>query len=95
MKKLGKLTVNEMRDYVPLNPEEQMAMKGGLNPVQWVYIVYYTLKIAKEARDLIKESQTPTPSGSSVTRVYGPDSVLTADGNKIYYPDSLYLGSGN
>lgn len=98
MKKLGKLTLNEMQDYVALSPQEQMKMKGGMTPYQWVYTVYTAWKIAGEIHDAIKGSgnqNTPTSSGSGIIKVYQPDSVVTASGIKIYYPDSVYIGSGN
>lgn len=98
MKKLGKLTMNEMQDFVPLNPEEQMAMKGGIGP--WTRLFPLAWEITKIVYDLVTRSgstsqDSATPSGSNVTKIYGPDSVVTVDGTRIYYPDSVYLGSGN
>jgi hypothetical protein len=97
MKKLGKLTLNEMQDFVPLQAEEQMAMKGGvMTPYQWAYVVYTAWKVSKEIMELVNGSnRSTTSSGSNVTKIYGPDSVVTVDGTKIYYPDSVYAGSGN
>jgi len=95
MKKLTKLTLNEMQDFVPLEKEEQIALKGG-NPIslyQWASAAYLAWKISKEIMEAINSKNTP--STVPYTRVYGPDSVVTKDGTKIYYPDSMYLGSGN
>ena len=88
MKKLGKLTLNEMQDYVPLNTEEQMAMKGGMSPSHWVYVVYTAWKLSKEIMETINGSggsTTPScPPGS--THAYEPDSVKLGSGAIIYNP---------
>ena len=95
MKKLGKLSLNEMRDYAPIHAEEQRTMKGGVSLYHWAYAVYTAWKISKEIREMINESGgSTTPSGSNIIRMYGPDSVVTSDGTKIYYPDSVHVGSG-
>jgi hypothetical protein len=96
MKKLGKLTLNEMQGYAPINAEEQMAMKGGtLPPSQWIPYIVAAWKMAKDIMEMVNGSgSSATPSGSNIIRMYGPDSVVTSDGTKIYYPDSVYVGSG-
>ncbi len=98
MKKLGKLNLNEMQDFAPLSPEEQMAMKGGFAGL-WIRIIYMAWQISKDISNEINggsgSNQSQGVPGSGITRVYGPDSVEMADGTKIYYPDSLYIGSGN
>lgn len=43
MKKLGKLTLNEMQEFAPLSPQEQMEMKGGISKT-WLYIGYVVAK---------------------------------------------------
>lgn len=84
MKKLGKLTVNEMGDYVPLNSEEQMAMKGGtvMTAYHWVSAVYTAWKVSKEIMELVNGSggsTTPScPPGSS--SVHQADSVVFNNG---------------
>jgi hypothetical protein len=98
MKKLGKLSLNEMQGYATINPEEQMAIKGGvMTPYHWAYIIYTAWKISKDVMDMVNASgSSSTPSGSNIIRMYGPDSVVvTSDGTKVYYPDSVYVGSGN
>jgi len=81
MKKLGKLTLNEMQEYVPLNAEEQMAMKGGTSPGQWVYMIYYAWKLAGEINGAIKGSGGS--SQGSTLDIYGLDSAKI-EGSTIY-----------
>lgn len=82
MKKLGKLTLNEMQGYAPINAEEQMTMKGGATLYHWAYAVYTAWKISKEIREMINES------GSSATPSCPPGSV------SIYQPDSIKFDNG-
>jgi len=87
MKKLAKLTLNEMQEYVALSPQEQMAMKGGvMTPYQWGQLVYTAWKIAGEVNDAIKGSggsSTPgCPPGSIY--VHQSDSTIFNNGIKTY-----------
>jgi len=94
MKKLGKLTLNEMQDYVALSPQEQMTMKGGMTPYQWVYTVYTAWKIAGEIHDAIKGSGG-TSQGSSI-EIYGLDSAKVVGSDVyIYGLDSAKISIGS
>jgi hypothetical protein len=64
MKKLGKLTLNEMQEYAPLSPQEQMGMKGGISKT-WLYIGYV---VAKELyNEYFSGSGSTTPVVSEPT----------------------------
>lgn len=94
MKKLGKLTVNEMRDYVPLNSEEQMAMKGGIvmTPYHWISAIYTAWKLSKEIMEMVNGSGGSSQGSTINVDVYGSDSVKVLDsGIYIYQPDSTRI----
>ena len=62
MKKLGKLTLNELQEFAPLSPQEQMGMKGGISKT-WLYIGYV---VAKELyNEYVKGSGSASPVISS------------------------------
>lgn len=95
MKKLGKLTLNEMQEYAPLSTQEQMSMKGGISKT-WLYIGYV---IAKElyneyvngsgsASPVVSEPQFPEKISS-----YGPHYIkVSPDGSiEITGSDSSHL----
>lgn len=83
MKKLAKLTLNEMQEYVALSPQEQMAMKGGvMTPYQWGQLVYTAWKIAGEVNDAIKGS------GGSSTPSCPPGSI------SVHQSDSTFFDNG-
>lgn len=85
MKKLGKLTLNEMQDFVPLQAEEQMAMKGGvMTPYQWAYVVYTAWKVSKEIMELVNGSSTTPSCPPGSVSVYSPDSTVFDNGIKAY-----------
>ena len=95
MKKLGKLTLNEMQEYAPLSPQEQMEMKGGISKT-WLYLGYL---IAKELYDeYFKGSGSqPASSGAIEVGIRGSDStIIDKDGTvKIYRPDSVGITIGS
>lgn len=85
MKKLTKLTLNEMQDFVPLEKEEQIALKGG-NPIslyQWASAAYLAWKISKEIMEAVRGSGSCScPPGS--TYVYEADSAKFTNGTVVY-----------
>jgi hypothetical protein len=87
MKKLGKLTLNEMQGYAPIDAEEQMAMKGGtLPPSQWIPYIVAAWKMAKDIMEMVNGSGGSTspscPPGS--ISIHQPDSVVFDNGIKVY-----------
>jgi hypothetical protein len=94
MKKLGKLTLNEMQGYAPIDAEEQMAMKGGtLPPSQWIPYIVAAWKMAKDIMEMVNGSGGSTspscPPGS--THIYESDSVKLGSGTVIYNPKLVCL----
>lgn len=86
MKKLGKLSLNEMRDYAPIHAEEQRTMKGGtLPPVQWVPYIVSAWKMAKEIREMINGSGGSSQGSNLNVEVYGLDSAKVVGSNIYIY----------
>ena len=76
-----------MQDYVALSPQEQMTMKGGMTPYQWVYTVYTAWKLAGEINDVIKGSGgSAAPFNRPQGNIYiqEADSVFLPNGISIY-----------
>lgn len=90
MKKLGKLTLNEMQGYAPINAEEQMAMKGGtLPPSQWVPYIVAAWKMAKDIMAMINGS------GGSVTPSCPPGSISIHQADSVVFNNGITVyGSG-
>ncbi len=97
MKKLGKLNLNEMQDFAPLSPEEQMAMKGGtgglwlrLIPVAWELAEkIYEVFIGSEEKETTIQIVSPSSSGNSKVGVYGSSYIRLSDGTEIINSDSV------
>lgn|SRR5690606_17013689 len=93
MKKLGKLSLNEMQGYAPVHAEEQKAMKGGtITPAQWVPYIVGAWKMAKDIMEMINGSGSGSSSqGSNLNvEVYGLDSAKVVGSNiYIYGLDSV------
>src|SRR5690554_1263377 len=86
MKKLGKLTLNEMHEFVPLNAEEQMAMKGG----NWFRLIPIAWELAKGIHGLIYGSGSSSQETSNCaclpgsTYIQEADSIFLSNGTAIY-----------
>jgi hypothetical protein len=92
MKKLKKLTLNEMQDYAPLPTQEQISMKGG-NAYSYYRIVSVAWELSKTIAEYIWGSggssqgstNYPCPEGS--IKVEEADSIMVNDiqiyGSKI------------
>ncbi len=87
MKKLRKLKISEMQDYVAIEAQKQMNMKGGnfryipISPLVW--------ELTKRLQTLIYGSNSSPstascacPTGS--TYIYESDSTKLGDGTLIY-----------
>ena len=87
MKKLRKLTLNEMQDYAPLSTHEQISMKGG-NAYSYYRIVTVAWEVSKTLAEFFwgsgstsKDSSSPCPPDS--IEIHGIDSVMVGD-IKVY-----------
>jgi hypothetical protein len=92
MKKLGKLTLNEMQEFSPLSPEEQMGMKGGMANF-WGYMAW---EVEKGSHNEIVCGSGSTSQGASTIRGELSGIQPTISGSRsfqyngmiqIYYPD--------
>lgn len=93
MKKLGKLTLNEMQGFAPLSPQEQMVMKGGnLN-----FRGYMVGEVVKGSYHEIVCGSGSTSQGASTIweesnvirhHVSGSRNLYYNGMIQIYYPDA-------
>lgn len=92
MKKLGKLTLNEMQEFAPLSPQEQMGMKGG---GIWKYIIYEAVKGIYEYYTGSGGEQGA--SGTIEIGIRGSDStIIDKSGTvRIYRPDTVGITIGS
>ena len=99
MKKLGKLTLNEMQDLTPLSPQEQMGIKGGSTIWPVVRLIPWAWEVAGIISEHLwgsQESQpatgivNPSPS-STVTKTYGFQKITLPNGSTIEVSDSIIV----
>lgn len=92
MKKLGKLTLNELQEFAPLSPQEQMSMKGGNSKIWW-YIAYevakgiYEYYTSSESSSSITASVCPTGNAA----IYEADSASFDNGVTVYSPSIICI----
>jgi len=86
MKKLRKLTLNEMQDFAPLSPREQMSMKGG-NWGSFFRMIPFAWEASKSIYNYLTGSGS-TSSGcacpENYTAIHGADSVRMGNGAMVY-----------
>src|SRR5690554_4489559 len=62
MKKLGKLTLNEMQDLTPLTPQEQMGIKGGSTIWPVIRLIPWAWEVAGIISEHLWGSQESQPA---------------------------------
>src|SRR5690554_6592754 len=87
MKKLGKLTLNEMQDLTPLSPQEKMGIKGG----NGIWPIIRLIPWAWEMAGIISEHLWGSQESETVTGIVNPSPsqmiVTEYGGSRITYPD--------
>lgn len=91
MKKLKKLTLNEMQEFAPLTTNEQISMKGG-NAYSYYRIVSVAWEMSKTIADLIWGSGS-TSQGASTPSACPPESIKINEADSIFVNGIQIYGS--
>ena len=87
MKKLGKLTLNEMQDLTPLTPQEQMGIKGGSTIWPVIRLIPWAWEVAGIISEHLWGSQESQPATGIINASPSQMIKIEYGGSRISYPD--------